>query len=57
MYDKQVDDEDEKGLLYVDCGESLSIFKSLLLAKREIGEDWLRNVFHTTSTVAGKVCS
>ena len=52
------DDDDDKGdVLYQDGHETLVIRKSLLTPKDDSGDDWLRtNIFHTTCTVADKVC-
>lgn len=51
------DDDDESDVLYGDGHETLVIRKSLLTPKDDSGDDWLRtNIFHTTCTVADKVC-
>ncbi|XP_062177060.1 uncharacterized protein LOC133881996 [Alnus glutinosa] len=53
VYDEDVDEE----VLYGDCQETLVIRKSLLTPKGDSRDDWLRtNIFHTTCTVADKVC-
>ncbi|XP_022871711.1 uncharacterized protein LOC111390827 [Olea europaea var. sylvestris] len=53
MYDEGEDED----VLYGDGKETLVIRKSLLTPKGDSGNDWLRtNVFHTTCTVADKVC-
>jgi hypothetical protein len=51
------DDDEEEGMLYGDGHETLVLRKSLLTPKGDSGDDWLRtNIFHTTCTVADKVC-
>ncbi|XP_068638446.1 uncharacterized protein [Aristolochia californica] len=51
------DDVEDEEVLYGDGHETLVVCKSLLTPKGDSGEDWLRtNVFHTTCTVADKVC-
>ncbi|XP_062145847.1 uncharacterized protein LOC133853838 [Alnus glutinosa] len=53
LYDEDGDEE----VLYGDGQETLVIRKSLLTPKGDSGDDWLRtNIFHTTCTVADKVC-
>ncbi|XP_022875589.1 uncharacterized protein LOC111394033 [Olea europaea var. sylvestris] len=53
MYDEGVDED----VLYGDGQETLVVRKSLLTPKGDSGDDWLRtNIFHTTCTVADKVC-
>ena len=50
------DDEDEE-VLYGDDQQTLVIHKSLLTLKGEFRDNWLRtNIFHTTCTIADKVC-
>ncbi|XP_042954672.1 uncharacterized protein LOC122291092 [Carya illinoinensis] len=51
------DDDETNDMLYGDGHETLVIRKSLLTPKGDSGDDWLRtNIFHTTCTVADKVC-
>jgi len=53
VYDKDGDED----VLYGDGQETLVIRKSLLTPKGDSGDDWLRtNIFHTTCTVADKIC-
>jgi hypothetical protein len=53
LYDEDGDEE----VLYGDGQETLVIRKSLLTPKGDSRDDWLRtNIFHTTCTVADKVC-
>ncbi|KAE8681373.1 putative CCCH-type zinc finger family protein [Hibiscus syriacus] len=51
------DDDETDDVLYGDGHETLVVRKSLLTPKGDSGDDWLRtNIFHTTCTVADKVC-
>ncbi|KAE8730445.1 ABC transporter G family member 6 [Hibiscus syriacus] len=51
------DDDEIDDVLYGDGHETLVVRKSLLTPKGDSGDDWLRtNIFHTTCTVADKVC-
>ncbi|KAE8672853.1 putative CCCH-type zinc finger family protein [Hibiscus syriacus] len=51
------DDDGTDDVLYGDGHETLVVRKSLLTPKGDSGDDWLRtNIFHTTCTVADKVC-
>ncbi|XP_022862403.1 uncharacterized protein LOC111382607 [Olea europaea var. sylvestris] len=51
------DEGEDEDVLYGDGQETLVVRKSLLTPKGDSGDDWLRtNVFHTTCTVADKVC-
>jgi hypothetical protein len=51
------DDDGDEDVLYGDGQKTLVIPKSLLTPKGDFGDDWLRtNIFHTTCTVADKVC-
>ncbi|KAE8676344.1 putative CCCH-type zinc finger family protein [Hibiscus syriacus] len=51
------DDDEADDVLYGDGHETLVVRKSLLTPKGDSGDDWLRtNIFHTTCTVADKVC-
>ncbi|KAE8730965.1 hypothetical protein F3Y22_tig00002841pilonHSYRG00088 [Hibiscus syriacus] len=51
------DDDETDDVLYGDGHETLVVRKSLLTPKGDSGDDWLRtNIFHTTYTVADKVC-
>ncbi|XP_068645184.1 uncharacterized protein [Aristolochia californica] len=51
------DDAEDEEVLYGDGHETLVFYKSLLTPKGDSRDDWLRtNVFHTTCTVADKVC-
>ncbi|KAE8694063.1 putative Quercetin 3-O-methyltransferase 1 [Hibiscus syriacus] len=51
------DDDETDDVLYGDGHETLVVRKSLLTPKGVSGDDWLRtNIFHTTCTVADKVC-
>ncbi|XP_074579527.1 uncharacterized protein LOC141836014 [Curcuma longa] len=53
VYDEDEPDE----VLYGDGQETLVVRKSLLTPKDNSKDDWLRtNIFHTTCTVADKVC-
>jgi hypothetical protein len=55
LYDEDGDGDED--VLYGDGQETLVIRKSLLTPKGDSGDDWLRtNIFHTTCTVADKVC-
>jgi len=50
-------EDGDEDVLYGDGQETLVIRKSLLTPKGDSGDDWLRtNIFHTTCTVADKVC-
>jgi hypothetical protein len=50
-------EDGDEDVLYGDGQETLVIRKSLLTPKGDSGDDWLRtNIFHTTCTVANKVC-
>ncbi|KAE8700504.1 putative CCCH-type zinc finger family protein [Hibiscus syriacus] len=51
------DDDETDDVLYGDGHKTLVVRKSLLTPKGDSGDDWLRtNIFHTTCTVADKVC-
>jgi hypothetical protein len=51
------DDDGDEDVLYGDRQETLVIRKSLRTPKGDLGDNWLRtNIFHTTCTVADKVC-
>ncbi|KAE8699360.1 putative CCCH-type zinc finger family protein [Hibiscus syriacus] len=51
------DDDKTDDVLYGDGHETLVVRKSLFTPKGDSGDDWLRtNIFHTTCTVADKVC-
>ncbi|XP_022842142.1 uncharacterized protein LOC111365867 [Olea europaea var. sylvestris] len=51
------DDGEDEDVLYGDGQEILVVRKILLTPKGDSGDDWLRtNVFHTTCTIADKVC-
>ncbi|KAE8669996.1 putative Quercetin 3-O-methyltransferase 1 [Hibiscus syriacus] len=51
------DDDETDDVLYGDGHETLVVRKSLLTSKGDSGDDWLRtNIFHTTCTIADKVC-
>ncbi|KAE8663112.1 putative Quercetin 3-O-methyltransferase 1 [Hibiscus syriacus] len=51
------DDDETDDVLYGDGHETLVVRKSLLTPKGDSRDDWLRtNIFHTTCTVADKVC-
>ncbi|KAE8672958.1 putative CCCH-type zinc finger family protein [Hibiscus syriacus] len=51
------DDDETDDVLYGDGHETLVVRKILLTPKGDSGDDWLRtNIFHTTRTVADKVC-
>lgn len=55
--DPLYDEDGDEDVLYGDGQETLVIRKSLLTPKGDSGDDWLRtNIFHTTCTVADKVC-
>ncbi|XP_062146790.1 uncharacterized protein LOC133854571 [Alnus glutinosa] len=55
--DPVYDEDGDEDVLYGDSQETLVIRKSLLTPKGDSGDDWLRtNIFHTTCTVANKVC-
>jgi hypothetical protein len=55
--DPVYDDDGDEDILYGDGQETLVIHKSLLIPKGDYGDDWLKtNIFHTTCTVADKVC-
>jgi hypothetical protein len=55
--DPVYDDDGDEDVLYGDCQETLVIHKSLQTPKGDSGDNWLRtNIFHTTCTVADKVC-
>ncbi|KAE8663201.1 putative Quercetin 3-O-methyltransferase 1 [Hibiscus syriacus] len=51
------DSDETDDVMYGDGHETLVVRKSLLNPKGDSGDDWLRtNIFHTTCTVADKVC-
>jgi len=55
--DPLYDEDGDEDVLYGDGQETLVIHKSLLTPKWDSGDDWLKtNIFHTTCTVADKVC-
>jgi len=55
--DPVYDDDGDEDVLYGNDQETRVIRKSLLTLKGNFLDDWLRtNIFHTTCTVANKVC-
>jgi hypothetical protein len=57
LVDYKYDDDGDDDVLNGDRQENLVIRKSLLTPKGDSGDEWLRtNIFHTTCTVADKVC-
>ncbi|XP_068649233.1 uncharacterized protein [Aristolochia californica] len=52
------DDDDDGDVLYGDGHATLVVCPRLLTPKVDLGDDWLRTtIFHTTCTVADKVCT